>query len=216
MITHKNESLGNDGWILSGRSLANNEGSSDRHFEEWLLSNYEWMSSGKSLDYNEGWSVGRFEEWSLSNDEWNIVGTITGNNEGWSDGCFEQWLLGNNEGMWRRSLVTMKAYQMDALKNIRWETITECSRYGHLVTTMNDDQSDAFYKNDCWALTNEYCCDDHLVIMKAHQLDALKNDCLGTMTGCCNDDHFVIMMADQMDALTLKNDCWECRRDDRS
>ena len=56
-------------------------------------------------------------------------------------------------------------------------------------------------------MTNEYCCDDHLVIMKAHQLDALKNDCLGTMTGCCNDDHFVIMMADQMDALTLKNDC---------
>ena len=55
---------------------------------------------------------------------------------------------------------------------------------------MKDDQSDAF-KNDCWATTNGYYCDDHLVIMKARQLDALKNDYLGTVTDCCNDDHLL-------------------------
>ena len=35
-------------------------------------------------------------------------------------------------------------------------------------------------------------------------LDALKNNCLGIMKECCEDDHLVTMKAHQMDA--MRND----------
>lgn len=54
------------------------------------------------------------------------------------------------------------------------------------------------------ATMDEYCQDDHLLTMKAHQIDTLKNDCFLTMNGCRQENHLITMKVDQLDA--LRND----------